>query len=571
MKSSILFPVLFISLILFSFQNEDTDVAVSEANTINQITLQSDNATISTSNGDKLTILGQQLQNPYTPANMQTALNNIKSNNPLFYNFNVRTTHKYVKFSPSNYAEFDTLIANSGIELFDYPLDYEILVDGDYYHDPLIPYDTIHPTFQYGVVPFDYDFSKITTTYQIVSNLYLPDEDPVLLAIINGMPIPKPGKENPIERDMDILIDEALYITGNLPSNETDRGIRPPRWTPSGTIKIKDHQLQTDVGLYGAKVKMKRWFKVAIAYTDVNGNFTSGKKFRRDVQYKIKWEHNENAHKWDIRRGWYGQARTGGPTTQGPWIKTFSESDSMPLMYGTITRGCYDFFYNDPFGLEKPNTRLKIAALDKCGTGVNHHMASIIGGPDIRIYRKRAANCAIKNTLTVYSTALHELGHSQHRSLGVAKFAFCSATIRESYASFIEWIFVLNKYAPHKIYDPVSTRHFWLEGESSTTISSSSIELYAVGFSFPSNDEYTTMFIDLVDCVGDNTFMSNERLGDKVCGYTPKQIEQALKHKGWIVQIDKVLPDVRDYLVNNYTNSTENWIKTNFCEYYECP
>ena len=45
-----------------------------------------------------------------------------------------------------------------GAELFDHPLDREILVDGDYYHDPSIPEDEM--TWQYAVVPAGFPFPR---------------------------------------------------------------------------------------------------------------------------------------------------------------------------------------------------------------------------------------------------------------------------------------------------------------------------------------------------------------------------------------------------------------------------
>lgn len=568
--------IIFIFTLLSSCQIDSLEETINESKNFNEHKLSSE-VNERTSNDTEI-VLGQQLQNPFTPTIMQTAYDNIKSSNPFFTTFNVRTTHKYIKLSPSSYSELDSLIANSEIELFDHPLDYEILVDGDYYHDPAIPYDTIHPTFQYGVVSSDYDFNKISSSYTVISDLYLPDEDPDLLAIIASNPNPKPGKENPIERDMDILIDEALFLTNNLPASEAERGIRPPRWTPSGTLTITDNQLQSDIGLEGAKVKIRRWFKVAIEYTDVNGNFTSGKKFRRDVRYKVKWEYSTGIHKWDIRRGFYGQARTGGPKKEGPWIETFS--DGMDIMYGTINRGCYDFFYHDPYGLEKPSARIKIAALDKCGTGVNHHIASIIGGPDIKVYRKMPNDspydqCEPKNSLIIYSTTIHELGHSQHRSLGVAKFIFSPSKIRESYANMIEWVFVMNRYAPQKIYDSNSTTYNWLRNWTTTTEFSLK-EMPGVSFSFPEDDpphsNYTTMFIDLIDCVSGNTSFNDpySELYELVCNYSPKEIEQAIKKKGWATQLHKVLQDVDAYLKDNYSNSSEIYIQNYFCRYYDC-
>lgn len=48
--------------------------------------------------------------------------------------FNIETTHHYVKFFPQNDEEYDLLTSDSTLILYDYPLDYEIVKMGDYYH-----------------------------------------------------------------------------------------------------------------------------------------------------------------------------------------------------------------------------------------------------------------------------------------------------------------------------------------------------------------------------------------------------------------------------------------------------
>ena len=72
--------------------------------------------------------LGEKLRNPYSIENMTTAYNNLKSIGKVFQpNFRVYTSHLYVRFLPNDELQLDILNKDENIELYDYPLDYEII------------------------------------------------------------------------------------------------------------------------------------------------------------------------------------------------------------------------------------------------------------------------------------------------------------------------------------------------------------------------------------------------------------------------------------------------------------
>ena len=67
--------------------------------------------------------LGPQLQNPYTVINMQTAFYNLKSAGLLSCDsstFNIRCTHRYIKFMPENEEQEEILLDREDLILFDY-------------------------------------------------------------------------------------------------------------------------------------------------------------------------------------------------------------------------------------------------------------------------------------------------------------------------------------------------------------------------------------------------------------------------------------------------------------------
>lgn len=82
-------------------------------------------------------VLGDRLDNPYTTENAQKAFSAVY---PTKSRDIVQTTDLYVRFLPENQEEFD-LLEEMGVQMLDHPLDFEIITEGDYYHDPSVGED----------------------------------------------------------------------------------------------------------------------------------------------------------------------------------------------------------------------------------------------------------------------------------------------------------------------------------------------------------------------------------------------------------------------------------------------
>ena len=91
------------------------------------------------STGDALShemiVLGQKLDDPYSVKNVTRAIENLYPTKA--GRVDVTPTDVYVRMLPKNSAEYQKLV-DAGFELIDHPLDYQIVRDGDYYHDPEI-------------------------------------------------------------------------------------------------------------------------------------------------------------------------------------------------------------------------------------------------------------------------------------------------------------------------------------------------------------------------------------------------------------------------------------------------
>jgi hypothetical protein len=391
------------------------------------------------------------------------------------------------------------------------------------------------------VVPVNYNLPNVP--HEKLANLFLYNEN----------------KENTeIE---EFIEDISLFLTGNWdnedPFPDFQKSLKAAKWRPKGTIEAQDHQLGQLVPVKGVKVSMRNWFKYSLDYTDQNGYYESSKEFKKKVQYKIKWV----TPNYRIRSGFYGVAWTVGPKQRNDW--NVSLTQNLRHFYASIHIAAHDFYSNNSFGLKKPNPtpKLKIAALDQCGEvfGTNLHFASILGGPDIRVFRK-GSTCLVKNSLSIYSTTIHELGHSSHRATHFWSYIFKNTDFtRESWARCIQWAFVMEKYYPNTLYS-VPTKKLFLTTATSTTIFDET-EALGVGFNFNLGaTDYTTFFIDLIDRDETNSINVNYPLEDRVENYTLGELQNALTATGWKYDTPKNINAIRNYLKNNYSNPSEIYL-----------
>jgi len=101
-------------------------------------------------NTEGLMVLGEKLENPYSVANMQQAYSNLKACKADIPDFDIETTHLYVRFLPKNLEEMELLEDDTTLELSEVPYDYDICEDGYYFHDLTLPIDG--PTWLYAAV-----------------------------------------------------------------------------------------------------------------------------------------------------------------------------------------------------------------------------------------------------------------------------------------------------------------------------------------------------------------------------------------------------------------------------------
>jgi hypothetical protein len=268
---------------------------------------------------DVATQLGPALiGNPYSVSVMQQAAMNLYGTAQ-----GINANRKYIRYKPSTLAQIDQLL-NSDIELFDYPLDRDVIEEGDYYPQPGIA-DNELPWF-YSVVDISYQpLSNIQ--YEELSQVYIPDDDLYLeneAFRITGNPVEsfdcdssniaaaslptqqsKPVKPYVIDCPDGWHWDYTLHqcVENDCPAGYHWDGSQcvpdapppppaPPSKQPTGKIDVRDFINGTyrDVSVRRTRVILRRFLKVDRVYTDDQGYFYSTKHFHNKVNVFVKFK-----------------------------------------------------------------------------------------------------------------------------------------------------------------------------------------------------------------------------------------------------------------------------------------
>lgn len=483
--------------------------------------------------------LGKQLQNPYSVENMKKARESLASKGNINPDVDIDTTHLYVRFLPKDSLQYDALTSDSSLELFDHPLDFEILKEGNSYHDPSIPSHL--PTYQYTVVHPNFTFPS-GIRHEILAALYLPEETAEKTKSISMKTV----------NFLDALENESLQRTGNWNQSvnkNTGPSAQRSRWNPSGKIQVRERHGNSNRGyipVENIKVRVRRWFTIKTAYTNASGNYRIGHGFRGPVNYSLKFETPyakiSNWLGWDTRHD--------GPKKRAAWnvnLDWHSKSWVRATLINAIVE--YRVQYHRT-GIQNPYpinywagggavNKLNVRAVFKEGTGDMF----VLRANRIRIYSKFSNGSGNRETDDLYALTFHELGHQSHWKLTSWNMTWSKKIVRESWADFIEHTFIKQYYGDYV--------NLWETHKQNHTKSKMS-------------DGYSAIFIDLVDNLnqrngrGGNTNFPN----DNVMGYTIPQLQNALKGA-------RKLEHIRDYLRTEYNNQTEEHLDELFDFYID--
>ena len=256
----------------------------------------------------KPTILGYHLVNhPYSLAIMQQAYTN------LYGNANgVVITHKYIRFKPSSPQQL-SILEDLDIDLSDFPLDYDVVQEGDFYNDGITPAEEI--PWLYAVV--DAGFTPPAgISYEVLEQIHIP----VLAAVENesfvitgnpidssecggaataATPIGPDAPECPEGYHWDYTLRQC--VENDCPAGYYWDGAQcvpdappPPAPTrqPSGTIQVYDNNFISYRPVRNARVVARRFLKIERTYTNNQGQFFINQEFRK-VTLLVKFKNDQ--------------------------------------------------------------------------------------------------------------------------------------------------------------------------------------------------------------------------------------------------------------------------------------
>lgn len=479
-----------------------------------------------TSNGE--IIVGEKVESPFLLRNMQRSIDSLSTRSGLRSKIILEPTHLYVRFLPLDTTEYERLVADKTLDLDPYPLDRK-LTEGDSYHDPSLPQGAI--TWQYTVVPVEYNLKDLGITYEILEELYILDEniDREDISVSDN----QLRSTNSTKFTWKMLVQEALIQTG------IGKATLRSKWTPAATIKAYDDLMEKYIPIQGVKVRIRYFsFLKAYHYTDVNGNVTFDDK-RTSVEYSIEWERDM----WDIRDDGT-QAYYHGPNQKGRWNLNIGTGTQKSLHYSAIHRALYKYYYGDCCGLVRPSKSLKISyqtGRDPDGD-LGSTKPSIVRTWNwifsaIKIYEKSLIkeNGKVKERISpvsvVFSTTLHELAHASHACrMTKSGYDNTSAFIKESWAVAVEWYLFLNEY--QKLGANSYLLDYWNDIKAEQ-------EWPEVNRSLA----YSPLFVDMTDDDNQSKYNSGTP-DDEVFGYTLPLIDGNLV-------LMKNYVDVENFMKNN--------------------
>ena len=361
----------------------------------------------------EMIVLGQRLENPYKTENMSKALAALYPSKAGLAP--VQPTDLYVRFLPKDQKELD-ILQESGVVLIDHPLDYDILVEGDWYHDPEVPDDQV--TWQYAVVPVGFEFPDIE--HQIIHNCFIPDtsEDTRSSGI-----------------DWEAVERQAYIITGNESCLNDAAITKGSKVTPSGRITIVDDKANggKPFGVAGVCVSCNSFVRFASAYTDRDGYYVMPKQFSSNLRYRLMFE-NEKGFSigFNLVLVPASLSTLGKAGPEGVSVEINSSSETKLFRRCVVNNAAYDYISrcsHEDMNIKTPPGDLRIwifHSLDVSSAVMLHHgavvdsdlVSSFLGVftslvkyflPDITLGASGKDDYA-----SLYSTVCHELAHASH-------------------------------------------------------------------------------------------------------------------------------------------------------------
>lgn len=378
----------------------------------------------------EMIVLGDKLEDPYSVDNISKALASLYPTKA--DRVPVECTHYYVRFLPDTEGQYESL-EDASLVLIDHPVDYAIVREGDYYHDPSIDEDKI--TWQYSVVSKDFDFPE-GIEYEILHHCHIADEQ-MFTRSEDGV-------------DWAAVERESFRLTGNedmlLPATRSEESFRP-----AGRITIEDDMKPGEIeGVKGVKISCNSFVKFAHCYTDDQGNYQFDRSFSSNPRYRIVFK---NRHGFGIGFNLLltpaSCSTLGKHEPGGVDLHITGQSERKLYTRSVVNNAAFDFYEqcdgDNGETMRKPPANLRIwlfqglrkssAIMLQQGVLVDESKLSDYLGdylflikmflPDITLGMKD-----LQSYEDIYAVTVHELAHASH-------FMSAGKTFWNSYVEFI--------------------------------------------------------------------------------------------------------------------------------------
>ena len=357
-------------------------------------------------------VLGEKLEDPFSVENMTRALVSMyptKAERVV-----IAPTDLYVRFLPDNEEQYERLVA-MGVMMLDHPVDYEIVKEGDWYHDPDIDEDKM--TWQYAVVGADFSFPT-DICYEKLDDCYIAEHD--LSTKADGV-------------DWEAVEREAFRLTGNGEMIADTKG-SDIAGTPEGKIEIIDDFFGGEPeGVRGVRVSCNSFVKFAHAFTDKDGNYKMTKSFSSKVRYRLVYKNSKGfaiGVNLIIVPASVSSLGSGEPT--GVSVTIDGSSERKLFTRSAVNNAAYDYYEKckgTDGTIKTPPANLRIWLFQHLGAGSapmlqqgafidNSVISEYLGQyvsilkmflPDVTIGLKNVNDYSV-----IYAETVHELSHASH-------------------------------------------------------------------------------------------------------------------------------------------------------------
>lgn len=401
-----------------------------------------------------------------------------RSGTALIIGAQIEPTHRYVCFHPATDTQWDALLGqqdfiSSGI----FPLDQVSPVsEEENYYTP-----SEGGTFDcfYAVMPVTVVLPD-TITHEVLKELYDPAST-------------EDGQADPAWAQRVTAQARAL--------SDGDRHPGDIPWKPSGQLRVWDDLFGRYVPLEGVDVTLTdptNLLSPIKLKTDANGRYSYSQSISgsRNHSYSLS-----NTY-WRISHDSYRHTGSNGPALSGAWNVNISQSSTVSWQMAMVYRGVYRYWYKsglskpDFRGVTKPGVTEQILKV-RCSDSTTVWSSNTTQNNGFLSNKDRSVKIACKAAYPgkLFEIVVHELGHAAHFVHATGDWNACSTFIKESWATFTEWLLTEQEYGVfvHTTYTVPGTTQTYIEPDNLNM--QSWIPLLNAYKSLI----YTPIFIDLYD------------------------------------------------------------------------